>query len=330
MRHRILSLVLAGLAILALASSAFAQVGRMDQIIGFAQTPGIPSVASGTFVPQVQATDDVSATAGTLLVPYVDDLQAWVASNLGWRSSRPVTFLLFSNTDSLINTVQALRGSPLSPDERNLVLSQPSFLVEATNSADGVQAGNPAILVNTDLNAATQTAMDLAGAFNLQVGLVPPPPATQDDGMRLIQQSMARNYATLMELDTSGTAGPSFYREGLADAVAFRVVPGTPQESGQPETVSSVLATTGTLPTLANLEQNWNSFVIPGGTSFDTAHGIAFLSTNTVFDKVGGAGALSILRDTAAGQNFDTALQLVSGFSLDQLNTAYQPLIPAP
>lgn len=328
MRRRILSLVLAGLAILALSGSVFAQVmARTDQIVGFAETVGVPPVAEGTFVAQVQPTDVISASMGTVLAPYVTDLDAWFAQNFGWRSSMPVTFLLFSNGEDLVNAAQTFAGGPL---DRNLVLSRPSFLIQATQSAMNVQAGNWAILVNTDVNAATERSADLVNTFAAEIGILPVPFPGPEEGMRLIQWSMARDYANLMEIDLTGTAGPAFFREGFADAIAFRLVSGTPQEAGRPEVVADVLVTTGTLPTLTDLEQNWESFVSVGGETFDVARGIAFLSTNTVFNNVGGANTLNILQRTAAGESFESALQSVTGFSLFDLNVAYQSLIPLP
>lgn len=331
MRPRTLSLVLAGLAILVFAGSAFAQVVRTDAIVGFSGVEGVPSVAEGTFSPTVAASDATSADIGTGLAPYVADLDAWFATNFGWRSSRPVTFVLFSNGEDMVNAVGTLRGSALSPDERNQVLSRPSFLMQATQSGLDIQAGDWAILVNTDIDAATQLAQDLNSRFLVEASILPVLQTSfgPEDGMRQIQWSMARDLAALMEMDVAGTAGPFFYRAGLADAAAFRVVPGTPQESGQPRVVTDFLVT-NTLPSLSDIEQNWISLVSTGGESFDLARGVAFLSTNTVLNQVGGVSALNILRATASGEEFESALQSATGLSLFDLNTAYQSLIPQP
>ncbi len=329
MRRRILSLVLAAMALLALASSAFAQVTvqitRADQIIGFAETQGIPAVAEGTFVPRVLAADPVSGSLGTLISPYVTDLDAWFATNFGFRPSTPTTFLLFSNGEDLVAAANSL-GSPAGT---GLILGTPSHLMQATESGFGIQPGEWVILVNLDIQAATETSADLTSRFASEIGFLPIPLPTEMDGMRLIQWSMAREYAMLMEMLVAGTAGPEFFREGLADAISFRIVPGTPTESGRAEAVAQ-FQLTNPLPTVSDLEQNWDFITRPGGLIFDVARGIAFLSTNTVFNQVGGASALNVLQRVAAGENFESALQSVSGFSLFDLNSAFQSLIPTP
>ncbi len=326
MRRRVLSVVLAVMAVLAFAGIASAQIVRTDTIIGFAQTQAVPAVAEGTFVPRVQPTDTISASMGEPIASYVTDLDAWFAVNFGFRPSTPVTFLLFSNGEDTATAATNLAGGAV---DRNLVLSRPSFLVQATQPASGIQTGEWAILVNLDMDAAAQTFTDLLTNFHAQVGFAPPPAiATPEQAMLLVQQSMARDYATLMEMQLTGNAGPIFYREGLADAISFRIVPGSPEEFGRALSVAEFQLTGNPLPTLSSLEQTWETIISPGGQIFDVSRGIAFLSVNTVFNQAGGPAALNVLQQTAAGQDFNTALQSITGFSLDQLNLSYQSLIP--
>ena len=331
MRHRVLSFVLVAVTLLALTGSVFAQGTRVDQIVGFAQTPGVPAVASGTFQPTVMATDLPTQQMAAVLSPYVTDMDAWFAMNFGWRSSKPVTFVLFSNGQNEINALQSMVG-PGQVVNTNLVLSRPSFPLLIGNSAFGIPIGEWAILVNTSLDTATQQAGQLNSLFYTENGVFPIPMSSilesQDEGMRLMQESMAADYAGLMEVDTAGNAGPTWYRLGLANTIAFQIVPGTPMQGGQPMTVATYQHVNNTLPPLTDLEQNWNGIIGLGGQIVDVAHGIAYLSTSFVVGQAGGMNALDVLKSTASGQDFNTALQSITGFSLPMLNLQYQSLIP--
>lgn len=339
MRHRIFSLVVVGVLLLAMAATASAQVattGRVDQITGFAQMQGVPAVASGTFMPQIQAIDATAASQGTVLVPYLQDLDAYFASHFGWRSSRPVSILLYSNTNDLTNGV--LGFSPtMTPDQAIVIQSRPAFffMVNQTNPAfPGISVGSYVIAVNTDVDAAALQFNALANAFNSSVGtghLVPTSSSAQGqntsmNGMLMIEGSIARQYALLMEADLSSntTALPTWFQAGLADAISYSIVPGLPQESGRSLAVAHFQQSTGgTLPTLDQLTTGVS------GVPFDVIRGIGFLGAENILTKLGPAGIVTLLQRVGSGQAFDFELQQIGGFNVSAANTQYKSLIPS-
>ena len=355
MRHRTLSLASAVVAILALTSSAFAQAvitetttgtipgpavfditGRTDQIFGFSQTPGVPPVAPGTFQPKVQATDPTTAASGIPMVSYVSDLDAWMATNFGWRSSTPVTFLLFPDSQSLLSAYGTITGTPATPEQTSTILSRPAFLLNsATNGFDGVNPGEAVILVNMDTDAAMQTYGNLQSQFNVETStpgsVLPPVSPTVQNATQLIQESMARNYALLMENQISGNTNSTMLKDGLADTIAFRIVPGTPEQAGRPMAVATAQATSIIpVPDVGTLDQNWSSFISTPGITFDVARGLAVLSAESLLSRVSPTTAMEIMRSEANGRPLDVALAFFGGPSLPSLNSATESLIPIP
>lgn len=354
MRHRALSLALAGMMILSTAAGALAQAVvtgqagttsllaptsiRPDQINGFAQTQGVPAVASGTFQPQVIATDPIAATQAIALAPYITDLDAFFASQFGWRPSKQATVFLYPDTQSLTNALAGFQGTtPASVVTPN----QPATLTIASQSnGTGVTPGDYVILVNTDTNAAAQQFNALAGNFaslTNQPSLIPgantdvPTDVTdQNNGIRYIEESIARRYGEMMIQDLSGANAPQWLREGLADAIAFSIVPGIPSESGRALLLGQEQAANVPLPTLSQLGQNFASFTSPGGTSLETALGVSFLGARSLLNSIGGPQVVNILRGVGSGQSFDSQLQSTAGFDLNQLNATVQSLIPIP
>ncbi len=366
MRHRVLSLAMAGALILATAASAFAQVavttpfntagvaanGRVDQLVGFAQSQGVPSVASGTFIPQVRATDPQSADIGTTLVPYVQDLDAYFASHFGWRSSKPVTVLLYSSSDLMRNGLLSLTGGSLTANQQNQALSEPAALIMVTQGQSGVvNAGSWAILVNTDIDMAAQQFANVAGEMNaINMSLVPGGASSSllinpvtfntadlsqaqmfSNAMVMIQESIARQYSDLMITDLGGNNVPFWLRQGLENAIAFSIVPGTPMEMGWSEAVARTQSNTGILPTLGQLNTGgFESMLASGGSTAVVAQGVSFLSARSLVNTTSGPQLTSFLRGLGSGQNLDAQLSTSFGFNLNALNTQFQSLIPIP
>jgi hypothetical protein len=352
MRHRALSLALAGMMILSTAVGAFAQTVttgttsvlaptdiRPDTINGFAQTQGVPSVASGTFQPQVVATDAVTAAQGTTLAPYITDLDAFFASRFGWRPSKPVTVFLYPDTQSLTTALGGFQGN--APGVAATAPDQPAtFMVASQSNGTTVNPGDYVILVNTDVDAAAQQFNALAGQFGSltnQPSLVPninagvtTDVANQNNGTKYIEESIARQYASMMIQDTSGASAPQWLQQGLADAIAFSIVPGIPSEAGRTMIVGQQQAANVPLPTLSQLGQDFTALTSPGGTSQETALGISFLGAQSLLSTVSGPQIVSILRGVGSGQSLDAQLQSTAGFNLDQLNSNIQSLIPIP
>ncbi|MCL4369977.1 MAG: hypothetical protein M1380_03595 [Chloroflexi bacterium] len=355
MKHRVLSLALAGLVILATVASAFAQVavtsnGRVDQIVGLSQTEAVPAVASGTFVPQVKAVDFTSASMGTTLVPYVQDLDAYFATRFGWRPSKPATVLLYSTSSNLAGGLQSFTGGTLSASQQARALSEPAALVMVTQGDGLVPTNSFAILVNTDTDAASQQFAILSGQINaINASLVPGATSSSvgssssvntgelsqsqmfNNAMLLIQESLAKQYANLMMTDLGGNNVPGWLRQGVSDSLAFGIVPGTPLESGLAESVARSQSNVGMLPTLSQINAGgFPTLLSTGGTSAAVGEGVSFLSARSLLDSVSGTQITSLLSGLGAGQNFESQLQSSTGFNLNSLNTQYQSLIPLP
>ncbi len=369
MRHRALSLALAGLVILATAASAFAQAviptpfntagvaanGRVDILVGYSQSQVVPPVAPGTFVPQVTAIDMTAAPMGTTIVPYVQDLDAYFATSFGWRSSKPVTVLLYSNSSNLQAGLQSFTGGTINANQQNLALSEPAALIPVTNGDGLVPTGGWAILVNTDIDAAAQQYANLAGQVNsINASLVPggtgggissaqvvSPSSfntgvlSQDqifsNGMAMIQESLARQYANLMMTDLGGINVPVWFRQGLGDSLAFTIVPGIPLEPGLSMAVARSQSNTGMLPTLTQINAGgFPALLSTGGTSGAIGEGVSFLATQSLLNNTSGTQIANLLKGIGSGQSFQTALLSSTGFNLDTLNNRYQSLIPLP
>ncbi len=359
MRHRVLSLATAGLLILSTAVTAFAQVAvtspflpagqtvtttRVDQIIGFADFVGVPPVASGTFQPQVQATDPIAAGLGADLIPYVRDLDAFFASRFGWRPSRPTFVLLFPNADALSTALSGFRGgAAVLPEE----LSRPAIFTPVSQGSGTVPSNSYAILVNMDQDVAAQTFNQLAEQFafltspaNLIPGattVISPIGApvgeasnASRNAMLEIQESLAKQYGEMMVRDLAGTNSPLWFQEGLTDSIAFSIVPGAPEESGQAMAAAQFQAIGNTLPTLSQLGVTFPTLVGGGGLQGAATQGISFLGARSLLNAVPGTQIADLLRGVGAGQPFQTQLQSSTGFNLDQLNTQAQSLIPIP
>lgn len=366
MRHRVLSLAVAGALILATAASAFAQVavttpfntagvssnGRVDLLVGFSQSQGVPSVASGTFAVQVRATDPQSADIGTTLVPYVQDLDAYFASHFGWRSSKPVTVLLYSSSANLNSGLMSLTGGTLTVAQQNQAMSEPAALVMVTQGQSGVVPSDSwAILVNTDIDMAAQQFATVAGQMNsINNSLVPTGstsgpvinPITFDtsaisqqqmfnNAMLMIQESIAKQYSDLMITDLGGNNVPLWLRQGLGNAIAFSIVPGTPMEMGWSEAVARTQNTTSMLPTLGQISSGgFESMLAVGGSSEAVAQGIVFLTGRSLINTVSGPQLADFLRGLGSGQNLNTQLSTSFGFDLNALNSQFQSIIPLP
>jgi len=369
MVHRALSLALAGALVLAMAASAFAQVavttpfntagvsanGRVDILVGFTESQVVPPVESGTFQPLVRAIDMTAAPMGTALVPYVQDLDSYFATRFGWRPSKPVTVLLYSNSANLQNGLQSLSGGSISANQQSLAMSEPAALIMVTEGQSGIVPPNSwAILVNTDIDAAAQQFASLAGQVNtIDASLVPgvlsggtSSPVinpnsfdtgilSQDqifnNGMAMIQESLARQYANVMMNDLGGSNVPTWFRQGMADSLAFTIVPGIPLETGLAVAVARSQSNTGALPTLSQLNSGgFPALLSTGGTAGAIGEGVSFLSTQSLLNSVSGAQIVDLLKGLGAGQSLDAQLQSSTGFSLTSLNNQYQSLIPIP
>lgn len=336
MRRRALSLLvslaLTAVVMLVFSGSAFAQ--SQPNAIRGSNALNIP-VAAGTNQPKVILGDAAAGDWGLTYAPFVADLDDWVAQNFGWRSSKPVTFVLFSNVDSETGAIQAARGTPFTTNEMNVVRSQGAYLMGTTAPYLDAPAGW-VIFVNTDIFAARQrfdiiqgTYQDLdLSASRVRNNRLKLTGSSGAQRVGLIQYEMARSYAEAMVLETGGGRAPDWLEEGLADLLASRVMPGTLYDENRPMLISENMNNTGAVPTVTQLNADWPAWAGAGGLKFELSRGVAFLAVATIADRVGPGGVLNIIKRVGGGEDVNAVLMSAANLNVNQLNVLYQSKVP--
>lgn len=325
----LVSLALAVVAVLAISGSALAAPNY--PIAGSSQTLNVP-VAPGTFQPTIFASDPVAAQWGITYAPFVMDLDDWMAFQFGWRCSKPFTVALFSNSDDLVGAAQSIRGSLFTPGELAAVRSQSTYLIAANQPVAALNA--PAgwlLLVNVDLNSAKNNLLALEGLYaSVNSKTTVQLPFGTSDGITYVENSIARLFTELMMLDTIGNSGPAWLREGLADVVAFRTVPGTQPDWNRPYMLADALQQNYPVPSLRDLTANWAGWAGAGGKKAEVSMGVADKSVGGLCDMAGYGKTLGILKRAAAGEDLDSVLGAVTGMNMDQLYASWQASLPKP
>lgn len=339
MRMRVSSIGLAAVALLIFSATTFAATppaGVVNPVWSYGQTA--PPVAAGTFAPRVMAVDAPSAGLGTQITPFIADLDAWLATSFGWRSAQEVTVVITANDIDMLSVVGSLRGSPVMASERGMILSRPAFLMQAQQGGIGMvttMAGTTSalptsgwvIVLNLDTTATRNDLIFLTSGMNPAKNWKPSSAVTTQDTWSFIYESTARQYILMMEQQVGGTAVPSWLREGMADALAFRFVPGTPMEFARPRVASSYRTMATPLPSLAALsnEMTWNQWM---GSYYDVGRAVAAVASSTLLDRVGPSGVVKILTSLKGGQGLEAAMMGAGAPSLADLTVAYQARIP--
>ena len=247
-----------------------------------------------TFTPQIKAMDTESGGPGTTVKRLMAEIDSDWASVWGWRPSRPVTVYLFVDGFHMTLGMPAITGQSLTEEQRRDYAAN----VPALNSAD-VQTGGWAIILN------------------LSNGMGTP------DWETITKATLVRQYSYVMERDAAGDAGPSWYREGLVRVSAEARVPADPTLRGEMAWMYDSKKR-GILPTLTRLNQDWAGFVSISANYRATANSMAFMAVRILADKVGMGPLLEVLRRTAGGQDFETVLNAVTGYTVAQLDAQLQ------
>lgn len=305
------------IAVMAIAATSFAQVTPPagQTAPGDAMMAPAPPVAPGTFMATVMAADPGAATQMGWVSTFVQNLDANIATQFGWRPSQPTTFILFSNSQDMLNALNQTRATPLTNEERMILQNSPSFVVNMVPNLGGVSdvsATGWAILVNLDTNARTNTGVGVAD---------PTPNATGTaNWMNWVNAGIARAYANVMVIDVGGPTIPMWFQQGVADAISFTTVPGTSNEMAARAALASARST-NSAPSLTQMQ---NDFATVNAQSPGAVQAISFISVQSLLNKVGGMQVAAMLTMMKSGQSIDRALEALGGTSLEQLNMDYQ------
>lgn len=293
MRRTLLSMLLVVVAALTISGSAAAQ--PPPPVIIPADDP------PGTFIPVVLATDEFSATQGTWISDFVDQLDEQFLQQWAFRPSQPTTIYLFGGGDALASGFALITEQALTIPELELIAN-----VDRSYFVLDRRTGGYGILVN------------LLPDFGTQVW------------MEEVMAAIYHGYALALIQDRAGAAGPTWYREGLAWFIAYANVPGAPSLSRRVQAAATLNAQ-GDLPSLSELgdEDTFRSFTSTTPQNRDAAFGFAYLAIN-LMSPVGGLTILNVLVDAQGPQSFEEALQDRTGFTVERLSTQTKLRMPAP
>jgi hypothetical protein len=285
MRQRLLTPVVAMVAVLAITTIAFAQTAPPVVV----QVAGNPP----QFSPVVLANDAFSASQSSAwITSFVATMDAQFISQWGFRPTQPVTVYLYDGGDNMAIALATLTNTDLTVPQLQAVASGSlSYLVKDSRS------GGFGILVNLAPGVNTSTWRDA------------------------IMATIYHDYAMVMETDMADNAGPNWYRQGLVWLIAYGYAPGDPSLSAR-VFAAAVANEQNTLPTLPNLNLD-PMFANPIPEVEDStraaAIGFSYLALN-LMSPLGGSQLMSVLVATQRGEDFDSALQRQTGFTVQSID----------
>jgi hypothetical protein len=213
----------------------------------------------------------------------------------GWRPSKPTTVYLFTGGYHMAGGMPAITGQPLSAEQSKDLAAN----AVATNSVDA-QTGGWAIVMNIAVGMGTA------------------------EWEALTKGVLARQYACVMEREVAGSAGPVWYREGLVRLSSDVKVPvdGVIQRE---LAAMYDLNRKGTLPALRRLHQDWAGFVSIASSYTDAANGLSLVAVRTLSNRASRSDLLEVLRRAGRGEDFESALKAVTGYTIEQLDADLRP-----
>ncbi|HEX2924089.1 MAG TPA: hypothetical protein VHS28_08695, partial [Chloroflexota bacterium] len=249
-----------------------------------------PVAAPQVFTPEVKPMDSESGGPGGTVKRLMSEVESDWGQIWGWRPSKPTTVYLFTGGYHMAAGLPGITGQSVSAEQsKDLAAS-----AVAVNGVD-VQTGGWAIVVN------------IAGGMGTA------------DWETLTKGTLARQYAYIMERDSAGTAGPTWYREGLVRLCSEAKVP--VDAAIQKELAAMYdLNRKGTLPTLRRLHQDWAGFVSIASSYNDAANGMSLVALRTLSNRLGKANMLELLRRVGRGEDFDGVLKAMTGYTIEQLD----------
>jgi hypothetical protein len=303
MRRLLLSVSLAVASLLAIGSAAFAQMapgGSMTSPGPSMSSSGQMMSGSGGNAVSVTGTDDISGAEGMGLASFVQGVVSDWANTYGWKPSQPITIYLYTDGTLLANAFASFMASPLTSDQMGDVANNESIIATPDKSPGG--RGGWAVLVNLN-----------NGAFGGSIG--------GSTWMNEVQGAVTNQLATLMLQDVAGTGGPQWFRAGLADQLTTMRLTGLLMVNTRAAAVSAAMGE-GVVPTISTLNQSWSTVTAPGSGVRDAAFGVTDQAVFLLSQKATLPQLVNVLKRASNGENFDSVLQSVTGYTSSSLDAA--------
>lgn len=305
MRRSVLSLGMAILCTLALTSAGFAQTAPNPTPTATPLVPTNPNISVVGKNPAGNADQQIPWYSN-----FVNGVAADWAKSFGWTVPRPVTINLYTSGIIMAADAGFYSVTPYGLDQLLTVANQPTVAVRDRRPV-GPGGGNGGWIIGLNVNYTGNVTAIAATA-----------PPTETQGW------LVHDLALGMLQDVAGTGGPAWYREGLADLLANSRVPGM-NEVDQRASAWHMAAGNNMLPSVSNINQNWDSLTGTAGMTRDASYKVADQAVFLLSQKVGVPALVNVLQRTSAGEDFQSALQAVTGYNLDQLDSAYRVTMPA-
>ncbi len=249
-----------------------------------------------SYSPDVKAMDDLSGPHGVMVKAFMQVVEQEWAQAWGWRPHRPTTVYLYFDGYRMADGASSLLGLPIY-DHDNFAAN--SSVVRGND----LQTGGWAILMNLAYNYGSENWEDTT------------------------KSNLLLEYAHVMETDLANDAGPQWFKEGFAQWMAYSKIRETVGEKSHVHYAYTFFSE-GKLPSLMSLATNWNSFISAAPENLEAGYGASYLAVKYLASRVGGMPLLQTLQRVAAGEDFDSALQNATRYSVSRLDGEYKGTIP--
>lgn len=305
MRRMILGLSTAAICFLIVTSAVSAQTAPSA-----AATPAPVATPTG---PTIIVVGKDPAHNADQQIPFYTTFVGGVASDwardFGWGPPKSVTVNLYTNGIIMAADSGFYSVTPLTIDRLLTVANQPTVAVRDRRPV-GPGGGNGTWLIGVNVN--------YTGTVSA-IGATEPPTETQG--------FLVHDLAAGMLEDVGGTGGPQWFREGLADLLANSRVHGL-NEVNQRSSAWFMANGSGVLATVTTITQDWPGVTSTPGLIRESSLKVADQAVFFLAQKFGVPALVGILQRTSAGEDFQTVLQSVTGYNLEQLDAAYKVTMP--
>ena len=290
--------------VLSLTSVAFAQTAPDTTAAPAPAPPSNPNISV--------VSKDRSGNAD-LQIPWFANFANRVAADwnrsFGWTVPKPLTVNLYINGIIMAADAGYFSVSPMTIGQLINIANQPTVGVRDGRPI-GPGGGNGGWIEGVNVNYTGRVT---------QIGTTTPPAETQGH--------LVHDLALGMMQDVAGAGGPAWFKEGLADLLANGTVPGM-NEVNQRAQAWHTANGSGVLATVPTVNADWDNLVGTSGLIRDSSFKVADQAVFFLAQKVGVPALVGILQRTSAGEDFESVLQSVTGYSLSQLDAAYRVTMP--
>ncbi len=264
------------------------------------QSSGEPTSAPRrSYDVDVKAMDAQSAGPGATAKALMTAINEEWASQWGWKPSKPTTVYLYFDGYGFADGIAQIAGESISPEEREFIARNVSGVAMDVDAL----TGGYAVVMNLGYRWGSPT-------WEAETKTV-----------------LVHEYTHVMQQDVAGGAGPIWFREGMAELMAYVRVQNSPYLRSRLYYVAQA-SNQGWLPSLPQLQNDWGGAVTRTPQSAQAAYGTSSLAVKYLADKVGGMPLRQVLEKVAAGTDFNSALSSVTGYTVERLDSEYRSTIP--